>query len=228
MAAKNTLVERVKDNLVYHAVDSTALLAETTPIYAAFEIWVAGIPEDVSQNARLISVGVMYCGLGFMYGKGRDLWRNVFRINSKTKERTQLIHDLAYTGIYSLILAPPIYIASGASSLKEIIAGTALAVVLGASNGPILGYAVDLLRDLTGLEDCGRPSYPRIIKRQGKMIKKGIAALLLAGAIGLTALVYALTPDKETANYQQPFIQEIVKSEDNSELKTPTERFIKF
>ena len=216
MAVKDTLVKRVKDNLVYHVVDSTAIWAETTPLYAAFEIWVAGLPEDVSQNARIISVGVMYCGLGFMYGKGRDIWRRVFRINQKTKERTQQLHDLAYTGVYSLILSPPIYLASGANSLKEIVAGTALAVVLGAANGPILGYAVDLLRDLTGLRECRRPSYPNTLKNHGKGIKKGIASLLVAGTIGLTALVYALSSNKETANYQQPFIQEFVKFEDYS------------
>jgi len=210
-----SIVRKVKDNLTYHLVDSTALLAESTPIFAAFETGLAGMSDEISMNARLFATGLTYLGgMGIAYSKGRDFYRKNFKITDKTRERVQSLNDAAYTGLFNLAVAPAIYLASGARDPKEIAIGTASAIALGLVNGAPMGYAVDVFRDLTGLKDCERPSYPNLLKRQSSKTKKGLVALLVAGAIAATAGIYALNPNKsEAPNYQQPTaIEQVIET----------------
>lgn len=51
---------------------------------------------------------------------------------------------------------------------------------------------------MTGLRNCERASYPDLIRKQRPSVKKGLAALLVAGSIAVTADIYALTPDKQS------------------------------
>ncbi len=210
-------VSKAVDNLKYHVVDSTALLAESTPIFAAFETGLAGMSDEISMNARLFAAGLTYLGgMGYAYAKGRDLSRKLFKIKDTTKEKIQSFHDAAYLGAFNLVAAPAIYLIVGARDPKEIAIGTASAIALGVVNGAPMGYAVDLFRDLTGLKECERPSYPNILKKQKSRTKKGLAALLTAGAIALTAGVYALTPNAEhkTAHLNRPAVEERIDASD--------------
>ena len=185
---------KIRENLEYHLVDSTALLAESTPVFAAFETGLAGMSDEVSMNARIIAAGFTYFGgMGYLYSKGRDLSRKLFNITGKTKEKIQSLHDSAYLGVLNIGIAPLLYLASGSRDTKEIAIGTATAVAFGLTNGAPIGYAVDLFRDLTGLNDCERHSYPEFLKRQNPQTKKGLAALLTAGSVALTAGIYAFT-----------------------------------
>ena len=77
-----------------HLADATAMLIESTPIFAACEIGLANMPHDVSIKARLLAAGLAYTGVATLYSKGRDLWRNRFGITDKTKESTQTLHDV--------------------------------------------------------------------------------------------------------------------------------------
>lgn len=192
------IVEKVKENIKYHLVDSTAILAESAPVFAAFETQLAGLSDEISMNARMLVAGLTYfAGMGYLFGKGRDLSRKVFKVKDETKEKIKLIHDGLYTGAFNLIGAPLIYLASGAKDLTEIALGTAVSVGIGSLNGPLAGYSIDAFRDLTGLEECNRTSYPNFIKKQSSKIKKGLAALLVAGSLSLIAGNYALTTDEQ-------------------------------
>src|SRR3989344_4326364 len=103
---KRNIVRKVKDNLTYHLVDSTALLAESTPIFAAFETGLAGMSDEISMNARLFATGLTYLGgMGIAYSKGRDFYRKIFKITDKTRERVQSLNDAAYTGLFNLAVA---------------------------------------------------------------------------------------------------------------------------
>ncbi len=198
-------LNKLKEELKHHLVDSTALLAESTPIFAAFEVGLAGMDDQVSLNARLFAAGLTYFGgMGYLYGKGRDLYRKLLHISDKTKERKQTIHDAIYTGLFNLVVSPPIYLASGARDLKEIIIGTASSIVVGAVNGAPLGYSLDTFRDLTGLKECNRPSYPKLLKKQNSKIKKSLVILLTAGSVALTAGIYSLTPNKKIGINTEP------------------------
>ena len=102
------------------------------------------------------------------------------------------MHDAAYLAAFNLVVAPLIYGASGAKNVKAIAIGTATAMGFGLVNGGLMGYAVDLFRDLTGLKECNRPSYPRLLRKQNPRIKQGLAALLTAAAMAVTVGIYAL------------------------------------
>ena len=206
------MASKLKDNLKYHIIDSTALLAESTPFFAAFEVGLAGMSDEVSLNARVIAAGATYfLGMGWAYAKGRDLSRKLFKVKETTKERIQFLHDSAYLGTFNIAVAPLIYLAAGARDPKEILIGTAAAVGLGSVNGAPLGYAVDMFRDLTGLRECKRPSYPKSFKKLGSKTKKGLAALLTAGAIALTAGIYSLTPEQQESHIDVPSIEQFVE-----------------
>src|SRR3989338_3451481 len=186
----SSFAEKLKEAIKYHFVDSTSTLAESTPVFAAFETFVAGMSNEVSLNARFLSTGLAYSGIGYLYGKGRDLWRKTFRITDKTLERMQTLNDVAYTAVFNLAISPLIYFISGARDLKEIVVGTLCASFFGALNGVPMGYSVDLFRDLTGLKKSER--IPRFVRKTNSKIKKGLCGLLVAASIGLTASVYNL------------------------------------
>jgi len=203
-------LRKTGDKLKYHLVDSTAIIVESTPGLAVFETGIAGMSDEVSISARIFAAGLVYLGIGSAFAKGRDLSRKLFKITDATKDRIQGLHDAAYSGAFTLVSAPLIYVASGARNINEIAIGTAVATGFGLVNGAPVGYAVDLFRDLTGLKDCDRPSYPALLKRQTPRTKKGLAALLTAGAMVLTAGIYSITPNKP-AHYERPVIEQRVE-----------------
>jgi hypothetical protein len=211
------LTNWLKKNGKQHLVDSTAINIELTPLYAAFETGI-GMSHEESRNARLLGAGIAYAGMGFLYGKGRNLWRKTFGITDKTSERTQAKHDAMYTGTFSLFIAPAIYVLSGGTDAKEIVLGGFCAAGVGLVNGIPLGYTTDLFRDLTGLRNSER--VPELVRKQNSKVKKGLASLLVGASIGLTSAIYHFTPDKNQSNPDS--VQQISERQDNSYLE---ERF---
>lgn len=207
MRHKNKII----DNLKYHVVDSTALLAESSPIFSAFEVGIAGMSDATSMNARMLATGIAYIGVGYLFGKGRDLSRKLFKITDQTKERIQHIHDIGYTAAFNLAISPLMYVISQTLAgegidLTKIAIGTAAATAFGAVNGSPMGYTVDVFRDLSGVRECNRPSYPNFLKRQNSKVKKGILIGLIGLSIGAMGLIYSLTPNAErkTAYQEKP------------------------
>ena len=210
-------LDKIKDTLKYHFVDSTSLLVESTPFFVAFEVGLAGMSDELSLNARLFAAGLTYfAGMGLAYSKGRDLYRKLLNVKETAEERIQTIHDAIYTGlIFNTVVAPLIYLGAGSRDPKEIAIGTAAAVVFGGINGPFLGYAIDIGRDLTGLKNSERPSYPKKVRSLGSKTKKGLAALLTGSAIALTAGIYSITPDNSLPDETQNnvvFIEQVVET----------------
>lgn len=192
------------EGLKYHIVDTTSLLASSNPIYSASEVWVAGMPDQVSIDSRLAAAGISYTIMGLAFARGRDLSKKIFKITGDTKEKIQIIHDAIYTSTFNLAVAPAIYLSMGAD-FKQAIVGGLSAATLSIGLGPIMGYSVDAGRDLMGLRECERKTYPNLIKRQISSVKKGLAAFLVGTSIVTMAGVYALTPDKNrTINYENP------------------------
>lgn len=205
-AKKESLWEKVKgyatpEKLKYHLSDSTAMITEATPVFAAFETGIAGMADGASLNARIIATLFCYAGMGGAYGKGRDAWRKLFKVTDKTRERTQYAHDIAYTAAFNIAVGPVIYLISGVRNIEEIIIGTACAAVFGAVNGGPLGYAVDAFRDLSGIKPCERKSYPELVKKQPSKIKKGIIAGAMVAMIGVTSMVYSFVPNRNIIQY---------------------------
>ncbi|MCH7568093.1 MAG: hypothetical protein IIA87_01610 [Nanoarchaeota archaeon] len=193
--------------LKYNFVDSTALLSISTPISATLETFVVGMSDDVSLNARLINAGLAYAGFGGLIARGRDGLRKLFRITDETKGKIQHAIDAAYAATLQLVALPIFYYIAGARDTKEIVIGTLVGIGLGAVIGGPAGYTIDTFRDLTGLKKSQR--VPELVRERNSKVKKGLASLLAAGAIGLTAGIYALTPNRENTNYQQTLEQQV-------------------
>lgn len=199
------LLSRIRDNINYHLVDSTAINVTVTPIFTIFETSVAGMSDENSLNARTLAVTLNYAGLGRVFSKGLDISRKLFNINPETSEKIKQLHDAVYAVGYCAVLQPPFYYAAGVRNLKEIAIGTAVGMGLALCIGGPVGHTVDSFRDLTGLQKSER--VPNFIRKQNSKIKKGIAVALTAASIGLTAGIYKLTPNK-TEQYNQPTIQQ--------------------
>lgn len=212
--ARNTK-EWARKNWKYHLVDGTATLTSMSPIWTVFDTSI-GMEDEVSIKAKLGVVALTYAGSGWLYGRLRDVSKKKFRINDETRERTHGIHDFLYNAAYSSMLAGTMYTLSQEPSVWKICAAIGFAASSAVVRGPIAGYSIDVARDLTGLRECNRRSYPRLVKERAPRIKKALAASLVAASIGFQALVYHITPDKiewgkntQTSNqtYQQPSLE---------------------
>jgi len=181
-------LNHLRRHLEYHLVDSTAISATSAPLAAAVETFAIGMAPEISVNARIIGTALAYAGLGTIISKGRDAWRKAFKINHDTSEKIQHVYDAAYSVAFNSVFCPLFYYASGSRDLKEIALATGVGMVMGVVTGGPTGYVIDTYRDLTGLRPS--PRIHRSMKHRHPHIKKGLAALLTAGSIALTAGVY--------------------------------------
>jgi len=188
---------KITKNLKQHFVDTTGLLTESNPVFTAFEVGVAGMSDEVSIRARVVASGLAFLGLGSLYGKGRDMSRGLFHITDQTSEKAQSLHDALYSSLFSMCIAPPIYLASGSRDLKEIVVGTLCGAGFSAINGMPQGFAVDVYRDLVGIKSCERRIYPEYLRNQSQKAKRTLAIGLAVASIGLMGLIYNATPDQE-------------------------------
>ncbi|MBW3004827.1 L-alanine exporter AlaE [Candidatus Woesearchaeota archaeon] len=175
-----------------HVTDSAALFAVSTPCGAFLENVLAGMADEVSLKSRLIVGGLYLAGIGGALGYGRDISKKLCSITDETKERYQQIHDMVYIGAATVVVNPPIYIAAGAKDFKEIAIGTLCAAAVACASGGIMGYSVDLFRDLTGYKPSSR--VPKKVQKARPSLKKALAAGVFTAAMGLAGLVYYITP----------------------------------
>ncbi|MBT3642408.1 hypothetical protein HN604_01565 [archaeon] len=182
--------KRIYEGLRNHVVDSTTIMAESFPFFAAYETKLAGMEADISMNAKYLGASITYAGLGFAFSKGRDVWRKKFKISDRSKEKLQAAHDILYTAAFNGAFLPALYYSSGERDLETLAVGTGLGIAVAGANSYFLGSAIDIGRDLTGIETCDRKIYPHLIKDRSPKIKKSIAAGLVVGSIGLMSLIY--------------------------------------
>lgn len=207
----------LKEEAPSYLVDSTSLLAASTPIFAALETNVAGFSNENSVNARLLGTGLTFAGMGKLFTGGLRRSRKLFKIKEETTRESLInLHDAAYAVAYNLVISPPFYLLAGVRDLKQIAIGTGLSMGFALVAGGPIGYAVDSFKDLTGLEECKRRGYPELVRKQPPYIKRIIAAGLVAASIALTSGVYQINdclrkPKSETSIVQQ--VQPITQSD---------------
>ena len=77
----------IRNWLKYNAVDTTAMLSSTNPIYTSSEIFIAQMPVDVSIDSRFTIAGISYTFMGPMFARGRDFSRKKFGITNTLIKR---------------------------------------------------------------------------------------------------------------------------------------------
>lgn len=187
------MLKQVIGGLERHLVDSTAIVAVTTPVFGALEKF-SGMSNELSIEARKLGAYITYAGFGYAAAGGRELWRYLFSVDDKTDKRTQNIHDHIYFGLLSLATSPFFYLFSGILSGerdKKIGLGIAIATGIGFIGGGRMGYFIDCYRDLIGIKQTAR--LPKILQNRKPRVKWAIAAILTAGALAASAGMYALS-----------------------------------
>ncbi|MFQ5531278.1 MAG: hypothetical protein ACE5ES_01540 [Candidatus Nanoarchaeia archaeon] len=194
-------IKKGSDFLESHIPVTTAYLIGLTPLRALTETGFIGMEDDISFNARKFSIFASYLGLGKIY----DMWRNkTFKVLKVDKEnmnaRKYWAYDTLSSGTFGAVYCPLLYFASGSRDPMEIFYATAFSI---ATAAPLIGYptglAIDTFKDFFNIEESKR--LPNFIKRQSSTVKKSLAGLITAGAIGATLGIYALTP----GNGGEPF-----------------------
>jgi len=201
--------------------DSTALLAIASPIQAfadtvllenigkasdalGITFWnmsnLTAMTNERSFNGKIGVAAITYCGIGWAYGRLRQVSRKAFGINDKSKEYIQGIHDWVFTALYSSGVLIGGYTYANEHDWQKIGFALGLSAATQIVRGPLIGYAVDCYEDLLGFKECGRVTYPQAIKNLGKKAKLGVAALGVAASVGLIATIYSLTPSDWSNN----------------------------
>ena len=181
---------------VKHIADSTALLVPATPVFAAQEIFLAGMSTEVSLKSKLIIAGVTYLGGGAVVSLGRDLFKKLFGINSKSSEKAQNTNDLIYFAALNIPSNLLLYYLSGERDGWKLAAGTLLSSGLAALLGPVVGYTMDAYNDIFGIKTCERQGYTRYIKNRRPFTKVGLAALSVTASVAFTYGIYTHATDK--------------------------------
>ncbi len=171
-------------------IDCTAMATEANPIFASFEVGLAGMSNETSRHARYLGTGLSFLGLSYVYAKGRDKSKEFFNVNENSSKKVRFWFDIGYGTAFNLAWSPIFYAACGVPDAKQFGWGIFWATVLGAVNGFPIGYSIDSFRDLTSIKECNRKTYPKIIKNRHPHIKKGIAVGLVAASIGAMGLIY--------------------------------------
>ena len=195
MQRSHSLSVSTRKNITSYFVDTSTIVLECQPLFAAYEVFIAGMSDSLSLHARVTGALCAFAGVGYFYGKGRDLSRGFFHIDSQSSERIQQGYDFLYGAGFNLVYSPFFYFLAGSRDVKEIALGCLGAVGIGAVNGAPMGFALDIARDLTGIKDCERKYYPAIIKKQSSGVKKGIALAFVAASFASVATMYALSSD---------------------------------
>ena len=175
----------IQQFLIRHLADSTAILMAVTPIYIFIELVILQVRWDVSLRARLVIIGLTYLGTGILVAKGRDFSKSLFGLNRQgVAERKILIHDLFYLVIFNAIFGPIVYFISGAS-WTELYQATLFAMGVSIFTGPVNGFFIDAVGELTELRDSDRlPARILLMRRQSKLLLFfGLLALWIAGFI---------------------------------------------
>ncbi|MAG20424.1 hypothetical protein CL618_03255 [archaeon] len=184
----------VRENFWKHVSDCTALCALNHPLLAISEVTWNGMSDKVSMNARLLGTGLAFGGMGSIMARCRDYSRKVFNVTDK-EEDVITKHDKYFLAGWNLTTTPGFYFLAGSRDLDELVKASIFVTVYGAVTGDWWGYATDVFRDLIGVEECERTSYPDLIRKQSPLVKKGIAVGLGATSVGLLGLIYSITPE---------------------------------
>jgi hypothetical protein len=182
--------EKVKNKLIKHVVDTTALNTTANPLLGALEVTLFQMTDDNSLDARLFATKMGYLGMGSVFSWGRDISRNYFNVVDESSEKTKKPHDAGYAIAFNSVFAPAMY--WGEPDTAKFAVGVGTVMALSSFLGMVGGYSIDVFRDLTGLWESQR--VPDLIRHQKPNAKKGLAGFLAAASVALVAGIYGMTP----------------------------------
>ena len=190
----------IRKELKKHLVDSTAILAVSHPVVTGLQTLLAGVSNATSIGNRLLTTALTYGGLGRAYSYGRDKSKKWLKINENSPEWAHAAHGMIYNSLFNAVITPPLLIvpeliSSSNPDWGAIGYATALQVGYGAISGAPIEYSIETARHLTGIEESKRIT--KLIGKKSIGLRKGLAALVLAGSLATTAGIYAINRNNQ-------------------------------
>ena len=184
--------DRLRMYLMGHLRDSIAVLVVVTPVYAVLEVHLLAIPMLVSLRARMLTAVVIVGGLGVLIAKVRDWSHKRFGvIPGATSELFILVHDLVLLALLNGVIAPLVYLISGAT-FGQSMHGTLLAISVSTVTGPANGMSIDAFRELLGSRPVGR--LPEWISNVNITWRVGMAGFVVVTSALIVSISYYLSP----------------------------------
>ena len=177
--------------LKQHLVDTTAIVAEVTPIATMSDMFYVGLTQSESVDIRVKAAILSYSGVSFLTARGRDLSRKFFHVYESSSERRQWVHDTAFNMTMNALTTAPIFLSAGAS-FEETVKGTLFGIGLGLVNGYPVGCAIDTFRDLAGIVPCKRKWYPARLRDASMGVKRAVMIGALALSYCAISSVYSI------------------------------------
>lgn len=172
-------------------VGATGAVIMNTPLFGAYEKFLAHQATDVSLKSRFGFAAVTYILAPLAY-KGRDISKKHFGITEQSTAWQKIKHDGLFGATLGLVYKPIVYMASGETDLKKIVFLTLATSATSAILTPILMHVMDTFKDLTGVEEYAL--MPKCLKNKSRKFKRNLAITYAATSVALTALIYSTAP----------------------------------
>jgi hypothetical protein len=167
-----------------------------------------GMSTANSKHARWLALGITLAGMGKLFTKGLFKSRRLFNVRPETSSDRINRHDKLYALAYNAVITPLFYLGAGVRDAKQIVLGTLASMAIAYVIGGRICYAVDVYRDLSGIE--GSPRLPQCVRELTPALKRAIAIGAIAASIASTSGIYSLAEQitPETAN-PRPQIRQV-------------------
>lgn len=190
---RKTLVDTLRSGFRQHLVDNAALTASAVPFFAAVETTVSDMTWQESLTSRAAGFAIGLGGAAFLFARGSDVTRRLLNVTDMTSELIQGAVDTGYCAAFNFLMQLALYPLTTNKTLDESVVPALYAGATGAALGIANRAALSIGRDLMGIERCERTWYPQRMRDLSQRGKRATATGLIAGAIALTAGIYAAT-----------------------------------
>lgn len=180
--------EEIFENPRKYFTSTSAMLAPNHLTRGFLERYVAGVSPENSFNMRELGISATYGGIGLLLYEGLHISRNLFKIKEKHSEKAYAVHDTLYFLAADLLLNPIFYSLAGEDDPLKIIIASVVNAAASLPNGYVGGYAIDISKDLMGIEPSDR--LPKFLQNAPSSLKKTVFVGGFGAAMGLSSLFY--------------------------------------
>lgn len=182
-------LSKIKEFFKKHLLDSTSIALTSTPIYAYAEYRFGGFSVCKSLKARLLTIFLLYIGLGFLIAGLRKLSQAFFLPQERNRPKyIHFIHDSLFNILVVMILTPIVYSIVG-ETLAHFIGIIPAIIVIPIFSGALYGLSIDVFRVLV-FDESNRTA--KNFVKLTILQKRALAVCFMLSALIITFLVYRI------------------------------------
>lgn len=170
--------ERAGRIISEHLASACGIVSVGNPLWAYFETQLMNRSPEVSFDSKVIGTIANFAGISYFYNQGRKCAMKLARIREGDKKKLAVV-DTIYAGFFSMCYSMVNFSFLGERDAQELAKISLIAAGLNFfPMGIINGYAIDVAKDLFGVEKSNR--IPRFLSEQKSYVKKAIGFSLAA------------------------------------------------